>query len=144
MSACLRCRRLSALPGLTVGGLDPYDARALLVWTHPGPMDERVRGRLVAESRGNPLALLERARGRVVEEQAGGFWLSRWRGIPSVEEDFRRRVEALPGATRALLLVVAAEPLGDPVPLWRAAQVSVWIATDRLTVEDTDRFPLGR
>src|SRR5262249_38417432 len=110
---------LAALPELTVPGLDPDDTRALLQWAQPGPRDEQVRERLVAESRGNPLALLERTRGRLVEELAGGFGLSRWRGIPSIEESFRRRVEALPGETRALLLAAAAEPTGDPVLLQR-------------------------
>ncbi len=115
-------QELGTLPELTVRGLDADDARALLQWAQPGPMDERVRDRLVAETRGNPLALLELPRGLRVDELAGGFGLSRWPGVSaSIEESFRRRVEALPDETRALLLVAAAEPLADPLLLWRAA-----------------------
>lgn len=116
-------RELATLPELTLKGLDPDDARALLQWAQPGPMDERVRARLVAETRGNPLALLELPRGLRVEELAGGFGLSRWPGVSaSIEESFRRRVEVLPAETRALLLVAAADPLADPLLLWRAAE----------------------
>ena len=88
-----------------------------------GPLDERVRDRIVAETRGNPLALLELPRGLTPAELAGGF------GLPDalplsgrIEESFRRRLEPLPAETRQLLLVAAAEPLGDPVLLWRAAE----------------------
>ena len=43
--------------------------------------------------------------------------------LPSrIEESFRRRLDALPAETRRLLLVAAAEPVGDPVLLWRAAE----------------------
>jgi DNA-binding CsgD family transcriptional regulator len=116
-------RELAALPDLTLQGLDPDDARWLLQWAQPGPMDERVRDRLVAETRGNPLALLELPRGLRVDELAGGFGLARWPGVSaSIEKSFRRRVEALPAETRALLLLAAAEPLADPLLLWRAAE----------------------
>ncbi|MFC7100363.1 hypothetical protein ACFQQB_07735 [Nonomuraea rubra] len=64
-------KTLAALPELTVHGLEPDDARALLEWAQPGPLDEQVRDRLVAETRGNPLALLELPRGLPVEELAG-------------------------------------------------------------------------
>ncbi|MBB5782095.1 ATP-binding protein [Nonomuraea jabiensis] len=117
---------LASLPELTVHGLAPDDARALLEQARPGPLDEQVRDRLVAETRGNPLALLEMPRGLPVEELAGGFGPSRWPEVsagisPGIEESFRRRIGALPAQTRALLLVAAAEPLGDPLMLWRAA-----------------------
>ncbi len=87
-----------------------------------GPLDDGVRDRLVAETRGNPLALLELPRGLTPAEMAGGF------GIPyasslagRIEESFRRRLAPLPPSTRMLLLVASAEPVGDPVPVWRAA-----------------------
>ncbi|MBB6547697.1 helix-turn-helix transcriptional regulator [Nonomuraea rubra] len=115
-------KTLAALPELTVHGLEPDDARALLEWAQPGPLDEQVRDRLVAETRGNPLALLELPRGLPVEELAGGFGPFRWPEVSAgIEESFRRRVEALPAPAQALLLVAAAEPLGDPLLLWRAA-----------------------
>ena len=89
---------------------------------HTGPMDERVADRIVAETHGNPLALLELPHGLTPEELAGGF------GLPDaptltgrIEDGFRRRLEPLPMATRRLLLVAAAEPVGDPTLVWRAA-----------------------
>ena len=81
-----------------------------------------MRDRIVAETQGNPLALLELARGVTPEEMAGGF-VSPGAPAPTsrIEESFRRRLAALPPATRLLLLVAAAEPLWDPVLVWRAA-----------------------
>ena len=115
-------QELATLPELAVRGLAADDARALLQSAQPGPTGRGVRERLVAETRGYPLALLELPRGLRVEELAGGFGLSRWPGVSaSIEESFRRRVEALPDETRALLLVAAAEPLADPLLLLRAA-----------------------
>ena len=105
-----------------VRGLADGDARALLSSAVAGPLDERVRDRIVAETRGNPLALLEVARRLTPEELAGGFGSS---GDPApssrIEESFRGRLTSLPPATRLLLLVAAAEPLWDPVLVWRAA-----------------------
>ena len=87
-----------------------------------GPLDERVRDRIVAETRGNPLALLELPRGRTPAELAGGFGLD---GEPAlagrIEARYQERLETLPEATRLLLLVAAAEPVGDPLLLWSAA-----------------------
>jgi DNA-binding CsgD family transcriptional regulator len=114
---------LAGLPELVVGGLRDDDARALLGSVLTGPMDERVRDQIVAETRGNPLALLELPRGLTGAELAGGFGLPGALSLPRrIEESFRRRVEALPVQTRLLLLLLAAaEPTGDPVLLWRAA-----------------------
>ncbi len=113
---------LAGLPELVVGGLREDDARALLGSVLTGPMDERVRDQIVAETRGNPLALLELPRGLTAAELAGGFGLPGALSLPRrIEESFRRRVEALPARTRLLLLLAAAEPIGDPVLLWRAA-----------------------
>jgi len=87
-----------------------------------GPLDELVRDQIVAETRGNPLALLELPRGLTAAELAGGFGLPGALSLPGrIEESFRRRVEALPAQTRRLLLLAAAEPAGDPVLVWRAA-----------------------
>ena len=113
---------LAGLPELVVGGLRGDDARALLGSVLTGPMDERVRDQIVAETRGNPLALLELPRGLTAAKLAGGFGLPGALSLPGrIEESFRRRVEALPGQTRLLLLLAAAEPAGDPVLVWRAA-----------------------
>ncbi len=113
---------LTALAELVVHGLADGDARALLESAVTGPLNERVRDRIVAETRGNPLALLEQARGLTPEELAGGFGLPAALALPGrIEESFRRRLATLPEATRRLLLVAAAEPLWDPVLVWRAA-----------------------
>jgi DNA-binding CsgD family transcriptional regulator len=81
-----------------------------------------VRHRIVAETRGNPLALLELPRGLTPAELAGGFWLSEGRALSGrIEQSFTERLVALPPSTRLLLLVAASEPLGDPVLVWRAA-----------------------
>jgi len=113
---------LIGLTELAVRGLAEGDARALLTSAVAGPLDERVGDRIVAETRGNPLALLEVARGLAPEELAGGFSSSDAPAAPSrTEESFRRRLMPLPPATRLLLLVAAAEPLWDPVLVWRAA-----------------------
>ena len=113
---------LTGLADLVVRGLADGDARALLDSAVTGPLDQGVRDRIVAEARGNPLALLELARGLTPEELAGGFALP---GAPApssrIEESFRRRLTPLPPQTRLLLLVAAAEPLRDPVLVWRAA-----------------------
>ena len=113
---------LTGLPELELGGLSPADARELLASSSLGPLDERVLDRIVAETRGNPLALLELPRGVSSASLAGGFALPDSLPLASrIEASFRRRVGRLPEDTQRLLLVGAAEPLGDPVLLWRAA-----------------------
>jgi DNA-binding CsgD family transcriptional regulator len=115
-------RHFEGLAELAVGGLDDRDANELLATVVTGPLDERVRDRIVAETRGNPLALLELPRGWTPAELAGGFWLSEGLALSGqIEQSFRERLAPLPPSTRLLLLVAAAEPLGDPVLVWRAA-----------------------
>jgi DNA-binding CsgD family transcriptional regulator len=114
---------LPGLPELLVHGLADPDARALLASVITGPLDERVRDRIVAETRGNPLALLELPHGLTPAELAGGFGLPDAPALSGrIEESFQRRLTPLPPATRLLLVVAAAEPVGDPVTLWRAAE----------------------
>lgn len=109
-------RHLEGLPELAVGGLDDGDAQELLRTVVAGPLDERVRDRIVAETRGNPLALLELPRGRTPAELAGGFGLSGGPAVPGrIEQSFRERLAPLPPSTRLLLVVAAAGPSGDPV-----------------------------
>src|SRR4051794_6893599 len=113
---------LNGLPELVVGGLADDDARRLLASAIPGRLDEHVRDQIVAETRGNPLALLELPHGLTPAEVAGGFGLADARPLASrVEDAFMQRVAALPGETQLLLLVAAAEPVGDVGLLWRAA-----------------------
>jgi DNA-binding CsgD family transcriptional regulator len=115
-------RDLDSVPKMQIGGLRERDARVLLDSSLRAPLDERVRDRIVAETGGNPLALLELPRGFSVRELAGGFGLPEAAPLTAaVEEIFRREVQALPEQSRRLLLLAAAEPLGDPGLLWRAA-----------------------
>src|SRR5919201_2192599 len=104
-------RELAGLPELVVGGLPDEDARSLLASAMPGRLDERVLDQIIAETRGNPLALLELPRGLTPAELAGGFGLPEARPLASrVEEAFVQRVRALPRETQRLLLLAAAEP----------------------------------
>jgi len=117
----VRVRDLEPLPSLHLDGLPDADARALLAAVLHVPLDEKVRDRVVSESRGNPLALLELARAAGLGTLAGGF------GVPvhgggAIEDLYRERIMELPADTRRLLVVAAAEPLGDPVLLWGAAR----------------------
>jgi DNA-binding CsgD family transcriptional regulator len=118
-------RRASALDGLerfAVHGLTDDDARALLDSAIHAPMDEQVRSRIVAETRGNPLALLELPRGLTRSQLAGGFGFPDAKTLTSeIERGFLQRLSRLPRQTQRLLLVAAAEPIGDVPLLWRAA-----------------------
>src|SRR5436189_572180 len=107
---------LEHVPKLEVSGLRDGDARALLCSAMRSMLDERVRDRIIAETRGNPLALLELPRGVTATQLAGGFGLVGAQALTGrIEESFVRRVEALSDETRRLLLVAAAEPVGDPL-----------------------------
>ena len=124
---------LAGLPELVVEGLQEPDARALLEAVLTGPLDARVRDRMVAETGGNPLALVELPRGLPPAELAGGFALPDAMPLAGrIEASFRRRLDALPADTRELLLVAAAEPVGDPVRVWGAAE-RLGIATEAAT-----------
>jgi DNA-binding CsgD family transcriptional regulator/tetratricopeptide (TPR) repeat protein len=111
---------LAGLPELVVEGLREDDARALLDSALAGPVDARVRDLIVAETRGNPLALLELPRGLTPAELAGGFGTRPLTG--RIEESFRRQLDALPAPTQRLLQLAAADPTGDPALVWQAAE----------------------
>ena len=110
------------LPQLVVHGLPDEDARALLMRAVPGRVDDRVRDRIVAETRGNPLALLDLPRTMSAAELAGGFELLSAADLPRhLEEHYLQLNAELPEATQQLLLLAAAEPIGDATLVWRAA-----------------------
>jgi DNA-binding CsgD family transcriptional regulator len=113
---------LAGLPGLGVEPLDQGDSRALLEAVLPAPLDERVLERIVVEARGNPLALLELPRGLTAAQLAGGFGLPPALPVSAgIEESFTRRLARLPEDARRLALVAAADPVGDPALVGRAA-----------------------
>ena len=113
---------LRGLREMSIGGLKNADAQALLSDELHAPLDVAVRERIVAETHGNPLALLELPRGLTPSELAGGFGLPDSRPLASrIEEGFIRQLEPLPAETRRLLLLAALEPIGDVTLLWRAA-----------------------
>jgi DNA-binding CsgD family transcriptional regulator len=116
---------LQRLRELEVRGVDNGEARALLGSAVRYGLDQRIRERIIAEVRGNPLALLELPRGLTATQLAGGFGVPATPGGLSgrIEQSFLRRLPTLPADTRRLLLVAAAEPVGDSLLLWRAAQV---------------------
>ena len=146
---------LQHLSEMEVRGVHDGHARALLESAVQFQLDERVRDRIVAETRGNPLALLELPRGLTPTELAGGFGLLGAQGLSGrIEESFARQLEPLGADARRLVLLAAAEPLGDPLLLWRAAErlaIAPVAADDAeaqglLTIDERVRFrhPLAR
>ena len=113
---------LAGLPEMVVGGLPSDDARVLLRKVLTVTVGSAVLDQIVAETGGNPLALLELPKGLTAGELAAGFVVPVVQGLSgSIEEGFRRRADELAPEARSLLLLAAAEPLGDAAVLWRAA-----------------------
>ena len=114
---------LAGLPELRLGGLGTAAARALLATEALGPLDERVRARIVEETGGNPLALLELGRGLGVAELAGGFALPDAGDLPRlIEDQYVERLGTLPPDAQRLVLLAAADPVGEVALILRAAQ----------------------
>jgi DNA-binding CsgD family transcriptional regulator len=143
---------LNGLPTLEVTGLRHTDARTLLDSVAGAPLDRGIRDRIVAETHGNPLALIELPRGLTARQMAGGLGLLSADALPGqIEESFLNRIGSLPEQTQLLLLVAAAEPIGDPDLLRYAAErLGVHSAMSGidglLTIDDrvTFRHPLVR
>jgi DNA-binding CsgD family transcriptional regulator len=113
---------VAGLPELVVEGLAEADARALLESALSGPLDARIREQIIADTHGNPLALLELPRGLTPAQLAGGFGLPGAGPLDAqIEDSFARQLAALPDQTRRLVQLAAADPSGDPVLVWRAA-----------------------
>ena len=126
---------LQHVDGLDVRGLRNGDARALLRSTLRFKLDERVLDRIIAEVRGNPLALLELPRGLTATQLVGGFGLPEAQAMSGrIQESFVRRVSAVSDDARRLLLLAAAEPVGDPLLLLRASE-QLGIAVSAVDVE---------
>jgi DNA-binding CsgD family transcriptional regulator len=117
-----RLEDLEDVPELELVGLNPLDARTLLDSTLTGRLDEYVRDRFLAETNGNPLAVLELPRALTTAEAATGIIRASAGSLSSrIEDSFRTQLEPLPDDTRRLLVLAAAEPLGDPLLLLHAA-----------------------
>jgi DNA-binding CsgD family transcriptional regulator len=129
---------------LHVEPLGRRDARALLESVLPTRLDEGVLERIVAETHGNPLALLELPRGLSPTQLAGGFGLPA--AVPlsaTIEEGYTRRLARLPQDARRLLIVAAADPVGDPALVWRAAERLGIPESAAQTVESEDLLVLS-
>jgi DNA-binding CsgD family transcriptional regulator len=114
---------LAGLPEIRLEGLAPDDAGRLFDSVVTGPTDPVVRDRIISETRGNPLALLELPRAWTAAELVEG--LSESAPVPltgRLELAFAKRLRTLPPDTQTLLALAAAEPKGDPALLWAAAQ----------------------
>jgi DNA-binding CsgD family transcriptional regulator len=131
------------LPELALGGLDDGDARALLARAIPGRLDGRVRDRILAETRGNPLALLELPQGMSAADLAGGFELPTGDVPGQIEAHYLRRLGALPEPTQRLMLLAAADPVGDASLVWRAAETPGIQTSARASAEDADLLEIG-
>lgn len=130
-------QELLGLPELNLGRLNHADADALLARVLPGRLDATVRENLLAEADGNPLALLELRRSLGPAAIAGGYALMAETAVTKrIEREFGQRLSELPAATRTLLLIAAAEPTGDPMWLWGAA--------DRLNIGADAAVPAER
>jgi DNA-binding CsgD family transcriptional regulator len=134
---------LAGLPELRVEPLGHRDARTLLESVFPARLDEHVLDRIVLETHGNPLALLELPRGLTPIQLAGGFGLPAVPLSTSIEESFTRRLATLPGEARRLLLIAAADPTGDPGVVWRAARQLGIPESIAETVEAENLLELG-
>jgi DNA-binding CsgD family transcriptional regulator len=114
--------KFSGLPQLSVDGLGDSDARTLLLENVHGPLDAAVCEQIIAESHGNPLALLELPRTWNTAQLAGGFGLPDSHPVVGkIEESYTKRLLVLPAETQVLVLAAAADPLGNPMLLHRAA-----------------------
>jgi DNA-binding CsgD family transcriptional regulator len=132
------------LPELRLRGLAEEDSRTLLMSAVPGRIDDRVRDRIVAETRGNPLALLDLPRSMSAAELAGGFELLPATDLPShLEKQYHQRAGELPEPTQRLLLLAAAEPLGDATLIWRAAEALGIDRSSLAPAEDTRLVEVG-
>jgi DNA-binding CsgD family transcriptional regulator len=137
-------RDLDGLPELRLEGLRDKDARALLARAVPGPLDHGVSDRIVTETRGNPLALLELPRRMTAAELAGGFKLPAEADLPGrIEDHYLRRVRELPEATQRLMLLAAADPLGDATLVWRAGRTLEIEVSALAPAEDAELLEIG-
>jgi DNA-binding CsgD family transcriptional regulator len=137
-------RDFEGLPELRLEGLQDDDARALLAGAVPGRLDDGIRDRIVAETRGNPLALVELPGRMTAAELAGGFELPAVAGLRAhIEDQYVRRAGELPEPTRWLMLLAAADPVGDATLVWRAGRRLDIEASALAPAEDAELLEIG-
>ena len=136
---------LADLPALEIRGLSDRDARSLLLGHVHSPVDAAITDQIVAESHGNPLALLELPRTWQAANVAGGFGLPGSRPVADkIERSYVQRLRLLPADTQLLVLTAAAEPLGDPVLLGRAgAALGIDMMAAAAPAADAGLFQVG-
>ena len=133
-------RHLPSLPELNLRGLADVDARSLVIDAITGKLDEQVRDRIVAETRGNPLALLELPKEMGLAELSGGFGVPTTARLPGdLRDHYLRRIRALPERTQRFLLLAAADPTGDATLVWRAAH-ALGIGRDAAALADSEQL----
>ena len=132
------------LSEVRLAGVADADARALLATVVPGRLDERVRDRIVAETRGNPLALLELPRGMTTAELAAGFGFPTADGVEArLEAHYVQQMRGLPLPTQRLMLLAAADAVGDVTTVRRAA-TKLGIDTDAAALNSGNQlFEIG-
>jgi DNA-binding CsgD family transcriptional regulator len=140
---------LDGLPELRLAGLTKADADELLALITGPAVPRLTAGRIVAETGGNPLALIEIGQQLAAGTLAGDSPLPE--PIPlgrQLEQRYLQEVKALPAQTRSLLLAAAADPAGDPNLLWQVGidlgfTVEASAAAEArqlITIRDTVRF----
>ena len=137
-------RDFDGLPELALEGLYDEDARTLVASAVPGRLDDHLRDRIIAETRGNPLALLELPRRMTAAELAGGFEVPAGELLPAhIEDHYLRNVAELPEATQRLMLLAAADPVGDATLVWRAGRRLAIGPSALAPAEDAELLEIG-
>ncbi len=114
---------LDELPSITIPPLSERASVDLLESTAAQPVESNVRDRILADARGNPLALIELTSALSSDQLTGVVMLPEPLAVGAqLEARFLRQVRELPADTQRFLLVAAAEPTGDPALVWRAGR----------------------
>ena len=131
--------KVTGLPELVLARLSSGDTAALLDSAVAGPLDPRIRERILAEAQGNPLAVLELARDLCSSPLTIGpdhTTSSTPLSVRTLKRGFLPQLDGLPQQARQVLLLAAADPVGDLPMLWRAAR-SMGMAMEALTAVET-------
>ena len=110
------------LPAITVDGLPDAEARELLCSVAGGVLSAQAVDRILADTRNNPLALVELGTQYTAEQLSSRAVQPEPLPLGQrLQEHFLRQVRSLPPDAQAFALLAAADPGGDQGVLWRAA-----------------------